>query len=468
MVGDRTPGIHERLVNLFETLNQSKIYGTCYGTTLEPPHLQQRSTGLLSIPRPDKHLTTIVDAVRSMPDKPLKRPYTVTELYEFVCRYFPPPHRPSNTLKDAETLRKILNNAYSGAVTRIKPPGEPPHYSITPPAYTPLYPADTDIQPRWMLYLRGLQNQSKSRTIVNTSQEGTQYVDAVGSSLLMPPETPESVQRAQRAVVAEPETTPLSRVKPRIHPETREDLSPDEIVFLTRVGLGMRRLLADYRITDSMQSYDTGLEVDVSRLQEEGYLDKHTLRRTYYSIPWQVADALGVPNLSNEGWGEITPAEGLPHRVAVTAAAALIAKDPDVEQVWTYADSWRGKAKAGELPEGNRGDVLGVAEDRTIQVVAEVETASGDHDKVGDTMEYLQQMQAAGVKEALLVTPTTEDLRTVMQRASESGYLELNTLPAESSKPSNWEDFCARNNVFGTYFDDIYTYRQLLRTIPSL
>ncbi|QWC20692.1 hypothetical protein [Halorubrum sp. 2020YC2] len=164
----------------------------------------------------------------------------------------------------------------------------------------------------------------------------------------------------------------------------------------------------------------------MDRLKSLGLLSQPNTPQTYYSVPWKVRKQLGIPNVSNDGWGERSPSENTLHRVGIDLVALFVASRSDVDRVVRYCDVWRLQPttcwdNVSHLSK-KRLDVVGFSQGEPV-VVAEVETESGDSDGAQGTVEKLAAFPDR--IDRYFVTPNGKHLPAILSRLSASNSLTL-------------------------------------------
>jgi hypothetical protein len=267
----------------------------------------------------------------------------------------------------------------------------------------------------------------------------------------------------------------VETVQPLVDPGDVDGVSAAECLFLTRVGLAMERRIRSYSLTQSMASFRTRpdgspLDIDVEGLAERGYLSQPKTSRTYYSVPWNVRERLGIPNVSHDGWGERSPSEKTLHRVGIDLVAFRVASRPDVERVVRYCDVWRLQPTAcwddvSHLSK-KRLDVVGFSDGEPI-VVGEVETKTGDAAGTQGTVAKLDAFPKQ--IDRYLVTPNGNHLSTIVSRLSESDQFDIDVSRREKDgyRPAEVRSQLAEQGTIDAVCDDLLTYRNVRRRLPD-
>lgn len=235
----------------------------------------------------------------------------------------------------------------------------------------------------------------------------------------------------------------------------------------------MERQLSDASLTRSMAPLrraadGTELDLDLAKLKATEWLEEHDEGASVlYTVPGSKRSQLGVPNVSNDGFGERTPAEKSLHRKGVDQVAAAFAAMADVDLVVRYCDLWRLRNTACEPALAAR-DLLSTRVDvlafdgTTPKYAAGIETESNNPAKPQRTVSKLTAL--TDPLETWLVTPNREHLWTVLRQVDDPAGVSFGAFPnssAENYAPANWRAFLDSRGILGTNFTDVHTYRSL-------
>lgn len=466
---ETTPKISEEIKDHLRLRKPHRSFVPYYGSSAENPLLAPDARDPIS--RPDKRLVTVVDAIRASSDLEFGEPIQLTRLFDEVRRFHPSPDRPSNDVADVQTLKNALDGAIDD---HISASNGWEAYSIPAPFPTPFHPGGGPTL--WKQYRHELAE------LTETSLElpETRCILSHLPEEIQPRNSPDyaaTLHETERAAATQlrydawrPHT-----VKPLVDPTEINSLSPDEILFLTRVGLAMERRIRDYSLVESMRTFDETaegetLDIDVEELDDRGHLTRPPGRRTYYSVPPKTRRLLGIPNVSHDGWGERSPSESTPHRVGVDLSAFFVASQPDVDRVVRYCDVWRLRNTAcwdavSHL-KGKRLDVVGFSREEP-RVVCEVETKSGDKAGTRGTIEKLEAFPDD--VQRTFVTPSGTHLPALMSRLSRSEYFDIDFGSTKDGgyRPADVRDELNAHDVLGEQFDDLLTYDNVRTSLPE-
>jgi hypothetical protein len=402
----------------------------------------------------DKRLVTATDAVRQAESLGFDEEICVEQLYNTIRTYFPPPRRPSNAVAEKQSLIEALKNARTCEVTGVTDDHKSLTCTIPKPERTPLVPTH-DGEYVWDTYLR-------VRT-ARTQRIPQEHVDESRRRTVRPSEyikfrerevreaTEQQYAQKRQAIQATAASSPelypsISAVPQQLNAQTYPALTDDERLFLTRVGLAMERQIESYSLTDSMaqlkQIGDRQLQIDVDKLQQEGWLEVHPEgRKKLYTVPANRRKQLGIPNISNDGYGDLWRLKSTPIEPALVDAGLL----------------------------DTRIDVIGL-NDMGPVAVAEVETASNDAAKSKRAVDKLSAFASQDEIDADLVTPNGKHLWTVMRHLDCADYFDFDVFPdsgAETYRRSSWESKLQRAGVTEEYLTGLHTYRSLQRQVAE-
>ncbi|SMO72430.1 hypothetical protein [Halorubrum cibi] len=448
---------------------KTQAYGTHYGSDSDNPLVDPDTKD--PFPRPDKRLVTVADTIRASSALNFNESIPLTTLFDEICQFFPSPDRPGNDIENKQTLENALDAAIDDGFTASNS-GDA--YEVPAPKFTPFYPRIKTLP--WERYRHEL-------VILREMDVGLPSSDAirVGLSDLDRPfqseEYASAIQDAHRAAACEmgSEFREVKDVQPLTDSFEIEDISAAEALFLTRIGLAMERRIGLYSLTQSMASFrdqpdGSKLDVDVDRLKSLGLLSQPNTPQTYYSVPWKVRKQLGIPNVSNDGWGERSPSENTLHRVGIDLVALFVASRSDVDRVVRYCDVWRLQPttcwdNVSHLSK-KRLDVVGFSQGEPV-VVAEVETESGDTDGAQGTVEKLAAFPDR--IDRYFVTPNGKHLPAILSRLSaiEQFDIDVSRRKKDGYRPSEVRTQLAESGALGDAFDFLLTYRNLRRKLPN-
>jgi len=480
-----TPNAEDVIFDRFRTNNP--VYTPYYASESDNPQREWQRDTYTEKPLQieDKRLITVVDCIRASPTLTFGDPLSVETLFTHVKTYFPPPRRPGNDIHSRTTLIKALANAESNQI-KLYREGDASQLlcEIPAPPVTPIYPRNDDGPDVWDSYLRLQTNLRRS----GVEREWIRNSD--GHRQVVPQQVPEqawqatstdygqALRHAQRTTAqAQATISSIHDVHPLVNTESVE-LTRDELVFLTRVGLVMERKIADFSLTESMrhlrqQADGTTLNVNEDKLKDSNWLERHEEGlRVLYTVPADKRNLLGIENTSNDGYGEKTTREKSLHRKGIDQTAAWLATKSDVSRVVRYHDLWRLRSTPYEQPlqESNllstRIDVIGF-DDTTPKYVAEVETKSNSPSRAHRCVEKLTAFTDIDGIESTLVTPNPEHLSTIMQHLDHPSYFDFDSFPdanTEDYSPSTWETKLENEGVIGQFIDQLKTYRSLSRS----
>lgn len=466
---EATPKISEQIKDHLRFQKPHRSFVPYYGSSAENPLMDPGARDPIS--RPDKRLLTVVDAIRASSDLEFGEPIQLTRLFDEVRRFYPSPDRPSNDVSNVQTLQNALDRAIDN---RLSSSNTRNAYNIPAPFPTPFHP---DGMPTlWKQYRHELAE--LTRTSLNIPD--TRHISPYLPEKIQPRNSQnyaETVQKTERAAATqlkhdawEPHT-----VRPLVNPGDIDSLSPDEILFLTKIGLAMERRIRYYSLADSMRAFDETtdgetLNIDVEELENRGYLTRPPGRRTYYSVPPKTRRLLGIPNVSHDGWGERSPSEGTRHRVGVDLSAFFVATHPGVDRVVRYCDIWRLRNTAcwdavSHL-NGKRLDVVGFSRGEP-RMVCEVETKSGDKTGTRGTVEKLGAFP--NNVQRIFVTPSGNHLPALMSRLSGSDYFDIDFGATQNGgyRPAKVRAKLDTHDVLGEKFDSLLTYDNVRTHLPE-
>lgn len=479
----KTPKIDDAIYDRYHRNNA--IYETYYGSETDNPRREWAAETPTEKPVQieDKRLITIVDCLRASNDLHFSQPIPVDVLFDHLRYYFPPPHRPGNDIQTKRTLRAALNAATASPL-RVMDNQDSTVCRIPPPTYTPIYPATASHL--WDQYLHArtrLRRSEPDRHVGHHSRTGSRYRfvypqlprESDPTELTRYATAYEDTQRA--AATRQFRVSSIADVE-LLHEESiPSGLTRDEARFLTRVGFAMERLIDDVSLTDSMRPLhsgpgDTQLDIDVADLADRGWIERHDEgRRLLYTVPAQVRQALGIENISHDGYGEITPAEKALHRKGVDLTAKWLSTKPDVTRVVRYCDLWRLHStncahaiQAHDLA-ASRIDVLAFHQSEP-RYAAEIETRSNAPERARQCVQKLAALSNAPTMHTTLVTPSRH-LRSVLQHVDHPEYFDFSSFPSPGTdySRSTWEDKLQREDILGQFFDALQTYRSLQRML---
>jgi len=466
---EQTPQIREKISDRLEFQRPSEAFRPHYGAASENPLRDPDARD--PIPKPDKRLVTAIDAIRATPTLNFSDPILTFELYDAIREFYPSPDRPSNAVTNQETLKTAVANARSDQIVESDLIDA---YTIPPPIFTPFhYRTEPTL---WKQYRHGLAVQ----TAADLQFPDSRYLSAQLPENFQPQASDAyaaAIQAAEQATVTKSRRVheSIHTVSPLVMPHTVDGVSPDEVLFLTRVGLAMTRRLNSYSLPESMASFDktrdgANLAIDFEKLIEEKMLTEHGSRQTYYSVPWKVRKQLNVGNVSQDGWGEQLPSEQTPHRVGVDLTAFYIASREDVDRVVRYMDVWRlnGAAcwPAVNHLERKRLDVVGFSGGEP-QIVAEVETDSGG--RTGTKTAATKLRAFPDNTQRYFVTPSGDHLPALVSRLNhfDDVAVDLGEPQDGRYRPAAVRDEIGSGSGLSRYFDDVLTFDNLRTRLPD-
>ena len=466
---DITPRVRKTIRDHMKFRHRSRSFDPYYGSTSQNPLVDPDSRDPIS--RPDKRLVTVADTVRASATLNFSESIQLAELFEEICEFFPSPARPSNDVTNEQTLE----NALEGAIDdRFVTSEKSASYDIPAPVPTPFSPrAKTSPWKEYRHELATLPFESitlpQTRTISPLLPEPAQPSESSDYEA--------AHQFVERAATSKNsyDAAQVMSVQPRVNPSEIDELSTQEILFLTRVGLAMERRIGSYSLIDSMSSFQnrpdgSKLDIDVAQLDERNLLTRPKTPRTYYSIPWKVRDRLGIQNISHDGWGERAPSEGTLHRVGIDLLAFLVASRPDVDRVVRYCDVWRLQPSAhwdavSHLAK-KRLDVVGFSQGEPT-VIGEVETKTGSAAGTQGTMEKLRSFPDQIYR--YFVTPSGKHLPSIMSRLSGTDHfdVEVSKRKKDGFRPAEVREALNESGALGDDFDELLTFRNIRRRLPD-
>jgi len=438
----------------------------------------------------DKRLLTIVDCIRATPSLSFGTPLSVQTLFDHLQTYFPPPRRPGNDITSQQTLITAVANAESSQI-RLSREDQSSQLKceIPAPPVTPIYPRNNDTRDFWNSYLHlqtNLSNSTVEREWIRESGKNKQVITPI-----LPNQTWQNTHTdyetalnhaQQTAAQAQSTISSIHDVQPLVNPDTELPLTPDELIFLTRIGLAMERKISEYSLTDSMRvlrhrADGSKLNVNENKLTNQDWLERHDEgQQVLYTVPADKRKRLGITNMSNDGYGEKTTSEKSLHRKGIDQTAAWLATKPDVTRVVRYHDLWRLRSTACEQPleENNllstRIDIIGF-NGTTPKYIAEVETKSNSAARAHRCIDKLTAFSAVDGIETTLVTPNPTHLWKLMQHLDHPDYFNLDSFPNSNSDNygrSEWETKLRNEDVLSQFFDQLETYRSLARSSDTL
>lgn len=459
---EATPRIDEEVKESLIYRGPQGAFIPYYGAETQNPLLNPDARDPVS--RPDKRLVTIVDLIRASSDLQFGEQILLFQLFDEVCQFFPSPDRPSNDVADKQTLEKALEGAIDD---RVEASEEIAAYKIPAPIPTPFHSfGEANLEKQYRHELARL-------TEITPSLPDSQHISPRLPEEWQPRNSGQyeaELKRAEQAAVQKMkyEAHRIDSVEPLVDPGELKGLRTDEILFLTRIGLAMERRIKSYSLIESMRRFSgtkkEPLDIDIEKLDNQGYLNQPQSRRTYYSVPWRIRNELGIPNVSHDGWGERSPSEGTLHRVGVDLSAFFVATQPEIDQVVRYCDAWRLQNTAcwEDLNHlrNKRLDVIGFS-GGDVRYICEVETRSGDEDGMRGTIEKLRAFPANVHR--LLVTPSGVHLPPLMSRLSnaENCDIDLGALKDGGYRPADVRDELTKHGLIGDRFDDVLTYTNI-------
>lgn len=464
----------------------NRVYTPYYGVDAVQNPLREWESETDTIVSPqtarleDKRLITLADYLRAAPDHNFDEALPLDTLFNDLRWYFPAPHRPGNDISNIETMEKALENATSNRISVSKTQSGRRVMTMAEPLYNPIHPAEGSLP--WDEYLSLLQEQQRDTPQLKAPPKSRRNARRKVINPVLPEKHQFPQARLYEASLSQSQsptvlTTKHERriheVEPLVDPDSVTGLTRDEIVFLTRIGLAMERLLDDFSLTQSMRPLrfakdGSPLNIDEEKLVQQDWLETHDEgRAVLYSLPPDRRTTLKIPNVSHDGYGEITTAEKTIHRRGVDKTAASLAAKPDVTRVRRYYDLWR--LKNTSLEERLReADLLSSRIDliafdgKKPAYAASVETESNSPAKPRRSLDKLATLSAD--VETALVVPNSDHLWTIMRQLQDPEYLEFEPFP--DSNPdnwdrSNWEDTLVHTGYDGQFFDTLETYRSL-------
>lgn len=428
----------------------------------------------------DKRLITLADYLRAAPDHDFDEAIPLDTLFDDLRWYFPAPHRPGNDISNIETLENALENAASNRISVSETSSGRKAMTMAEPLYNPIHP--TEMSRPWEQYLSLLGEQQRDKPQLKTTSQSRKNSRRKEINPVLPEKYQFPQGRLYEASLSHSQsptvlTTKHERriheIEPLVDPDSVTGLTNDEIVFLTRIGLAMERLLDDFSLTRSMRPLrfvgdGSPLNIDEEKLVQQDWLETHDEgRAVLYSLPPNRRSSLKIPNVSHDGYGEITTGEKTIHRRGVDKTAANLAAKPDVNRVIRYYDLWRLTNTRFEerLREANllssRIDVI--AFDGTEpKYAASVETKSNSPAKPRRSLDKLATLSKD--VETALVVPNSDHLWTIMRQLQDPDYLEFDSFPASNPDNwdrNNWEDTLVHTGYEGQFFDTLETYRSM-------
>lgn len=440
-----------------------------------------------------RQLATIVDVIRAS-DLAFSKFHTASEIYERATGYYPPPHRPPNTLWSVNRISGVLQSAAAADTgtnnvveCRTHNDGAPNEYRIAAPRPTPLYtmPADATSRHRWDAY-RVVRMRHAAEPLpadatlpVGTRQEAGTTDDPLVSA----------TATTHRFAAAQPHKRELTDIGPAVHPAELEldvTLTEDDVTFLTRAVTGLNGLIAGETLRDGMRQYtrtaDGELDVDPETLVELGLVDVHDEPYpTVYTVPREVADTLGLEYVKQEGYAEETPSETALHKYGVALLAAWIAQRDGVDTVVRYARLWRfdldvdqetlqahvnsdvADTLASDLRQ-RRLDVVGL-DDGTPVYAGEVQLDHNKSSRVRRNWAKLRYVAESGAT-AMWLMPDFDALSSVVSDLQTEHCLPDTTLP-DTERVSVWQDSFDTHDLYNPGFAAFSTFRSLYPEVTS-
>lgn len=466
---ERTPLVGNVIRDHLKFRKPSRSFVPYYGSVSENPLVEPNSND--PIARPDKRLITVADTIRGSSSLEFNESILLPKLFKEVCRFFPSPDRPSNDIAERQTLENALEGAIDDRFTTSEMIAS---YVVPRPQSTPIFPRTKTTS--WNQYRHQLAIlASKSLTLPSSDSISPILPESLQPRLSA--QYTAALQHTDRiaACAMKYDAERVETARPLVDPSDIDGLSAAECLFLTRIGLAMERRIRSYSLTQSMASFrnqpdGSRLDIDVEQLDKRGYLSQPKTPRTYYSVPWEIRNQLGIPNVSHDGWGERSPSEKTLHRVGVDLVAFLVASRTDVERVVRYCDVWRLQPTTlwGDVSHLSRKrlDVIGFSQGDPV-VVCEVETKTGDAAGTRGTIEKLDAFPEQ--VDRYFITPNGKHLPAILSRLSsnEQFDIDVSRRKKDGYRPSEVRACIAETGALGGVFDDLLTYRNVRRQLPD-
>ncbi|QDX41772.1 hypothetical protein [Salarchaeum sp. JOR-1] len=476
--------------NALPRLYGDRRYDTASTTTAPGPE----RTGFTPVTH-HPQLAAIVDVIRATPSLSFTDYHTARDLYTHAQEYYPPPHRPPNTLWSVQRIAGVLHSAADATggtndvVEQRTHPGAngpPNEYRIAAPRPTPLYtrPADATGDHRWTAY-RAVRTRHASEPLPADTRiaPGTRQAAATTDDPLAAATT-----ATHRYAATHPHARPLDAIGPAEHPDAFDadydvQFSADTLTFLTRVVAGLNGLVADDDLRDGMRHYqettDGELDVDPGRLAAADVIDTHTAGYvTMYSVASDVVAALNRTAVTQEGYGDATPSEKGKHKYGAVLLAAGIAARDDVATVIRYPHLWRFDLGVDEQAlqtrlenagrdvtvtdlDQRRLDVAGLNSAGDLVCAGEVQLNHGKASRVRRNWEKLRYVGEAGVDTVWLM-PDLESLSTIIADLQAEQCLASGPLP-NTDRVAHWQSYFDTHDLYNPGIQNFSTYRSLYR-----
>jgi DNA helicase HerA-like ATPase len=202
----------------------------------------------------------------------------------------------------------------------------------------------------------------------------------------------------------------------------RADLSEhgvtrEEARFMGAVVAAMNRRLDNYSLLEPMSELEEhfdGEEIDVAKLEEKNFLEKHRLfqYQTYYTVP----DA-GLRFLSQQaifGFQNGDLGEKTPHRVGVDYATAWLKEHDTVSYVKQYYEEQKDRDY----------DVAAFSEDGDLEYVVEIELDSNNADAIKSDYEKLSEAVEDHGARALWISNSKDNVESILSTLADAGKFE--------------------------------------------
>lgn len=491
-------GIEKAIHDKYRTNRISSIYGRRRYDTGGPSTQSAASKESGFQPTVHDHqLTNIVDVIRGSDTLAFDEFNTAREIYDSSLTYYPPPHRPSNTLRSVQRVAQVLQSAAEtdGSTTASVERRERQdngqtvaEYRVTEPRYSPIYTCRTDQSEvhRWAAYRR-LRAQCAAREL----PDETHFAPAVRSEAGTASDPLVNATRRAHALAAtQPHCRPLDAIDAAKRPGDLAvdiDLSQAELLALTRIVYALNGLIRGRTLVDGMNEYTQTAAGDVAeQLCSKGVLEaEEEPYQTLYSVSSServgaLIEALDIGTVSNEGYAE-QAGESVLHRYGTALLALALGERDGVAEVRRYVDLWRfdldaalERARAatefrqleGDSLHQRRLDVVAVDDDGIPMFAGEVQLDHGKPNRVRRNWEKLRVLAERDAS-ALWMSLDFPQLATILRTLQREDCLADCEFPSTETV-GVWQSFFENNGLYTPGLAEFHTYRSLYREVDSL
>lgn len=485
--------IEKEIHDKYRTNHIKSLYGNRRYDTSGPSSQSAASEGPEFQPAVhNRQLTNIVDVIRGTESLSFTDWHTASEIYQAALEYYPPPHRPSMTLRSVQRVAQVLQSAADkNGTTVAEVERRDSHsetsvteYRIAEPHYTPFYtlPSESDVLHRWVAY-----RQLRARYSSDRLPDKPQVRPAVRSEAGTDADPLENATtQAHHLVATQPHVRSLDEIDAAVRPTDLSgqfDLSHPEIRVLTRIGVALKGLIRNRTLVDGMSDYTKIKGEDIAdQLCLKGVLEPiEEPYPTLYAISSEIKDELGLISVSHEGFGERTDDETPLHRYGTDLLGTAFAERDEVATVRRYVDAWRLNLKTAvdQLPDEpqlqdidrddlrrQRIDVVAFDADDEPLHVGEVQLSHGKPSRVQQNWTKLRAIAELGAT-AVWVSPNFSQLAAVLRALQREGCVPPGEFPTTDGV-SVWQNYFDNNDLYSAGLSEINTYRSLYREVDTL